>query len=455
MRMINNALSGAQAAQVALNTASQNIANAMTPGYSRQGVVLTTQAPGTGDPDSAGYGVAVGSVRRFSDDYKNLLQWQAGSSVGEQSAAQPYFSQLEQVMGSDGSSLSAGFDKFFAALNAASLDSNTMRDQVVREAGSLAQRFNNLDGVLGSQLAAIAEQRHATLTQINSAAANLATLNDKLMSARAQGINTSGLEDERDRQIDSLSSLVEVRVVAQPDGSKSVSLKNGLPLVASNSAATLDSEGQPDGSQQLKLAFGTEKYSIPGSGLGGQLGGLNQFEADNLRPIQTQVRALAGELASRVNAQLAKGYDLNGQPGKPLFQYDAGAAHGLLQTTGIAAADLGFSADPAKPGNNDNLRAILAIKQQAFPLAGVGQVTLGDAYSQMIGHLAISSQQNKSGLDTANVIRAEAEKNWQGTSGVNRDEEAVNLIEYQKMYQANMKVISVANQLFESTLAIL
>ncbi|XLM21863.1 flagellar hook-associated protein FlgK, partial [Chromobacterium piscinae] len=86
---------------------------------------------------------------------------------------------------------------------------------------------------------------------------------------------------------------------------------------------------------------------------------------------------------------------------------------------------------------------------------GIGQVTLGDAYSQMIGHLAIASQQNKSGLDTANVIRAESEKNWQGTSGVNRDEEAVSLIEFQKMYQANMKVISVANQLFESTLAIL
>jgi flagellar hook-associated protein 1 FlgK len=455
MRMIDNALTGAQAAQVALNTASQNIANQQTPGYSRQGVALATQTPGLGDPNSAGYGVSVASVRRFSDDYKNLQQWQAGSHVGALSAAQPYFSQLEKVMGSDGSSLSAGFDKFFAALNAASLDSNTMRDQVVREAGSLAQRFNNLYGVLTSQQAAIAEQRSATLTQINSATANLATLNQKLIAARAQGINTSGLEDERDRQIDALASLVEVRVVAQPDGGKSISLTNGLPLVSGDSAATLSSEAQPDGSQQLKLAFGTEKYAMPGGDLGGQLGGLNQFEVQVLRPAQEQVRALAGELASRVNGQLAKGYDMNGQSGKPLFQFDPGAAHGLLQTTGIGAADLGFSADPAKPGNNDNLQQILAIRQQRFALSGIGQVTLGDAYSQMIGHLAIASQQNKSGLDTANVIRAESEKNWQGTSGVNGDEEAVSLIEFQKMYQANMKVISVANQLFESTLAIL
>ncbi|UTH72874.1 flagellar hook-associated protein FlgK [Chromobacterium sp. IIBBL 290-4] len=455
MRMINNALTGTQAAQVALNTASQNIANLKTPGYSRQGVVFATQLPGTGDPNSAGYGVNVAEVRRFSDDYKNLLQWQAGSQLGEQSAARPYFSQLEQVMGSQGSSLSVGFDKFFAALNAASLDSNTMRDQVVREAGALAQRFNNLHGVLTSQLAAIAEQRNATLTQMNSAAANLGKLNEKLIAARAQGINTSGLEDERDRQIDQLASLVEVRVVAQPDGGKNVTLTNGLPLVAGDSVATLSSETQPDGSQQLKLAFGTEKYTMQGGQLGGQLGGLNQFETDMLRPVIDQVRTLAGELANKVNTQLAKGFDMKGQPGKPLFVFDAGAAHGLLQTTGLQAADLGFSGDKDKPGNNDNLQQLIALKQQTLPLAGIGQVTLGDAYSQMIGHLAIASQQNKSALDTSGVIRAEAEKNWQSSAGVNRDEEAVNLIEFQKMFQANMKVISVANQLFESTLAIL
>lgn len=178
-------------------------------------MVLATQAPGAGDPLSAGYGVNVSNVRRFSDDYKNLLQWQAASNVGSRAAAQPYFTQLEKVMGSKGSSLSDGFDQFFAALNAASLDSNTMRDQVIRSADALAQRFNNLDGVLTSQLAAISEQRNATLTQINSATANLAALNEKLMSAKAQGINTSGLEDERDRQVDALSSLIEVRVVAQ------------------------------------------------------------------------------------------------------------------------------------------------------------------------------------------------------------------------------------------------
>ncbi|OWY37352.1 flagellar hook-associated protein FlgK [Xenophilus sp. AP218F] len=455
MRMINNALTGANAAQVALNAASQNIANVMTPGYSRQGVVLTTRQPGGGDPLSPGYGVEVSAVRRFSDDYKNLMQWQAGSNLGALSAAQPYYAQLEQVLGTAGTSLSGGFDKFFAALNAASLDSGVMREQVLREADALAQRFNNLDGVLASQLDAIREQRNATVTQINSLTGNLAELNLKLAAGRAQGINVSGLEDERDRQIDALSALVEVKVLEVSDGSKTISLSNGLPLVAAGEAARLSNESHADGSQTLKLAFAQDKYAMPGGELGGQLGGLNQFEKDVARPMVAKVRVLAGELATRVNEQLAKGFDMNGQPGKPLFVFDPGAASGVLRTSGLKSAELGFSGDKDKPGNNDNLRTLIEVKSQTFDLAGVGQVTLGDAYSQMLGQLAVASQQNKGGLDTAKVIRAEAEKNWQGTSGVNRDEEAINLIEFQKMYQANMKVISVANQLFDSTLAIL
>ncbi len=52
-------------------------------------------------------------------------------------------------------------------------------------------------------------------------------------------------------------------------------------------------------------------------------------------------------------------------------------------------------------------------------------------------------------------MRTYAVSNWKNTSGVNSDEEAINLMQYQQMYQANMKVIAVSNQLFDSTLALL
>jgi flagellar hook-associated protein 1 FlgK len=79
-------------------------------------------------------------------------------------------------------------------------------------------------------------------------------------------------------------------------------------------------------------------------------------------------------------------------------------------------------------------------------------VLIGDADTQLVGKLAVDSQQNKAALSTSQSMRDQAQNDWQSTSGVNQDEEAVNLVEYQNMYQANMKVMSVANALFDATL---
>ncbi|HJU50188.1 MAG TPA: flagellar hook-associated protein FlgK [Pseudogulbenkiania sp.] len=456
MRMIQNALSGAIAAQAALNTVSQNLSNEMTPGYSRQGVVLSTLGPSSGDRLGAGMGVDVTAIRRFSDSYKNLQMWQAAAGQGELEVAQPYYTQLEQVMGNDGTSLSAGFDKFYSALNAVSVEptSAPLRQQVISEADALARRFNNLNGVFAAQQASVNEQRSATLSQINTLTGTIAALNTKVAAAEASGVNVSGLQDERDRQIDSLAALVDVRVNHQPDGSLSVTLRGGQPLVAGGSAATLAARSNADGSQTLTLQFAKETFTLPSDNLGGQLGGLNQYQSTVLKPMSDAISTLASELATRTNNQLASGYDLNGQSGAALFTFDPASTSGMLQVTAIQADQLGFSSDPAKPGNSDNLLALIAIKDQAVAMPSLGNVTLSDAYAQLTGHLAINSQQNQAGLDTAKVVRSEAEKSWQSTSGVNSDEEAINLVEFQKMYQANMKVIAVANQLFDSTLAI-
>jgi Flagellar hook-associated protein len=85
----------------------------------------------------------------------------------------------------------------------------------------------------------------------------------------------------------------------------------------------------------------------------------------------------------------------------------------------------------------------------------LGPVTLSDAVTQLVARLGMQSQQNQAALETAEIVRNQAEESWKSTSGVNLDEEAINLVQYQQMYQANMKVIAVANELLESTLAVL
>lgn len=458
MPVIHNALSGALAAQAALNTASQNIANVMTPGYTRQGALLSSVPPQQSGTLSAGGGVTVPALMRFSDGYKSLQMWQSASALGQRATAQPYLTQLEQVMGDEASSINSGLDAFFGALNAASVEptSSPLRQQVITTADALSQRFNSLNTVMSNQRAAVYQQRTAAVAQVNSLSGTIAALNKKIAATQATGVNPSGLIDERDQKIDALAALVGVQVIDQADGSRSVSLRSGQPLVVGGIASAMGVQTNPDGTQALKLTFAKETFALLSTDLGGQLGGMDDFEHAVLAPLMTAITDMAGSIAAQVNTQLTAGFALDGSTGAPLFVFDATSSTGMLKVSpGVVAQDLAFSADATLPGNSDNLLALIDLKRQPITVTTLGNVLMGDAYTQLTSSLAMSSQQNQASLGTAQTVRDQAESSWKSTSGVNTDEEAINLMQFQQMYQANMKVISVANALFDSTLSMM
>lgn len=457
MSIINNALSGSLAAQVALNATSQNTANIMTPGYTRQGVLLTALKPANSGL-SAGSGVEVSALTRFADSYKSQQMWRAATSLGQYTVTQPYLTQLEQVMGDSTAGLNSGLDAFFSALNAASVDptSSPLRQQVITTGEAMAQRFNSLNQVLSNQRASVQQQRTAAVGQVNTLSTDIATLNKQISAAMASGVNASGLIDERDQKVDSLASLVGVQVVDQNDGTRSVSLRSGQPLVVGGIAATLGVSTKVDGSQILSVNFAKESFKLPVSGLGGQLGGLDELERGVLVPTMQSITDMASQMSSAINTQLQAGYGMDGSPGKPLFIFDASSVTGMLRVdSSISAQALGFSFDPSLPGDSANLKQVIAIQQAPLALASLGTVSLGDAVTQLVGKLGMSSQQNQTSLKTAQTVRSQSEDSWASTSGVNQDEEAMNLVQYQQMYKSNMKVIAVANELFDATLSML
>lgn len=452
MSVINNALSGALAAQVALDVASQNIANLKTVGYTRQGALLAALGP-NGNVKSPGSGVEVSSLLRFSDGYKIQQMWRAASDLGQRTLAQPYLTQLEQVMGDDASSISSGLDSFFGALNAASVDptSTPLRQQVINAAEGMAQHFNSLNDVMSSQRLSVQQQRSATVPQINGLTRDIAQLNQKIAATLATGSNPSTLIDARDQGIDQLASLVGVQVIDQPDGSRNVSLRSGQPLVLGSSASVITVQGNPDGSQSMTLTFGNETFALDNTKLGGQLGGLGDYETGVLLPLKQAVSDIAEALSTKINDQLA----LGNPAGAPLFIFNAVSTTGMLKVNpALNAVDLAFS-DDGTPGNSSNLQNLINIRTQPITIASIGSVLIADADTQLVGKLGMDSKQNQSLLSTAETVRLQAEESWKSTSGVNSDEEAINLMEFQKMYQANMKVIAVANTLFDSTLAMM
>lgn len=328
------------------------------------------------------------------------------------------------------------------------------------EYDALGTELNNivrsLNTVLAGQRGTIYQQRITAVAQINSLTSSIASLNEKIAATQATGVNASGLIDERDQKIDDLSGFVGLQVVSQADGTRSVALRSGQPLVVGNLAATLVVQTNVSGAQSLQLNFAKESFALRGQGLGGQLGGIGDFEQNVLSPLMQSVSDMAGEIASRFNNQLAAGFAPDGTPGKPLFVFDATSSTHMLQVQpGILPQELGFSADSTQPGNSDNLLTLIGLKQQPITVSALGNVLMGDAYTQLTSVLAMRSQQNEAARGTAQTVRDQAESSWKSTSGVNTDEEAINLMQYQQMYQANMKVIAVANELFNSTLSMM
>jgi len=455
MSLLNNALSGALASQLALSASSQNIANLQTKGYTRQSALLSAAAPSPGS-NQAGNGVRVTSLLRFSDNYKTQQLWRTNSELGERSQTQPYLTQLEQVMGDDGSNLSSGVDQFFAALNAvAGVDptSTPLRQQVVSAGNLLAQRFNSLNNVFTAQLQSVRQQRSAVVDSANASIASIASLNAQIANANATGSNASNLIDARDQAIDSLASQMALEVSDQPDGTRDVSLKTGQALVLGNVAGKLTVTGSAE--QLFSLDFAGTSFQLDPAKAGGQLGGLSSYVEDTLKPMQQGVADIAQQIADKVNTQLAKGYAMDGTPGKPMFVFNGGGSADMLAVAdGFQTADLAFSGD-GTPGDTGNLQKLVAIKSQPISVGTLGTVLISDADTQLVGKLAVESQQNKGAFATAQSMRDQADADWQATSGVNQDEEAVNLVEYQNMYQANMKVMSVANALFDATLAMM
>ena len=455
MTILNNALSGALASQLALSASSQNLANLQTKGYTRQSALLSAVAPNAGS-NQAGNGVRVTTLLRFSDNYKTQQLWRSNSDLGERSQTQPYLTQLEQVMGDDESNLSSGIDKFFAAMNAvAGVDptSTPLRQQVVTSATLLTQRFNSLNNVFNAQLQSVRQQRSAIVDSANSAITTIASLNAQIANANAAGTNASSLIDTRDQAIDSLAGQMALEVSDQPDGSRNVSLKSGQSLVLGSIAGKLVVGGGAD--QTFSLEFAGTSFNLDPTKAGGQLGGISSYVQDNLLPMQKGVAEMAQQIAEKVNTQLAAGKTMSNQPGKPLFVYTPGNGSNMLQVApDFQTADLAFSSD-GNPGDTGNLKKLVEIKNLSLNVTGLGTVLIGDADTQLVGKLAVQSQQNQVALTTAQTMRNQADADWQSTSGVNQDEEAVNLVEYQNMYQANMKVMSVANALFDATLAMM
>lgn len=316
-------LSGLRSTQTSLTTTGHNISNVNTPGYSRQQTVQQTNIPQFTGGGYIGSGSQVTDVRRLASEFLTSQLRTATSQNSELQAFKSQIEQLDSLLSSTTTGISPALKSFFTSLQTASQDPASLagREAVLSQAKSLSDTFNTLYRQFDKQNEQINSQLGALTTQINSLAASVASYNDAIAKARSNGAEPNDLLDAREEAIRQISTMVGVKTLEQKDGTLSLFIGTGQPLVVGNAASTLKaSPGVNDPSRyQVELVTGGVSQIVTDQVTGGEMGGLIAYRDTALDQSYNALGQLAITISDTVNKQLGQGLDLAGRAGSPLF----------------------------------------------------------------------------------------------------------------------------------------
>lgn len=323
--ILNIGKSALAAAQVGITTTGHNIANASTPGYSRQVVVQAAAQSQNFGYGYVGQGAEIAGVTRV---YNEILAAQMVRSQATSASVDTYSKQLSAInnMLSDPSAgLNPAMSEFFGAVQdlSANPSDTPTRQTMLSYAQSLASRFQSTSDRLTQIQEGVNTQLTTSVGMVNMYARQIASLNDVIeKSVNATGTQPNDLLDQRDQLVNELSKQIKTTVIPQGQGSYNIYVGNGLPLVVGNETFKLIPAVSPTDPTRVEVAYATQgKVTVLGTNsiTGGTLGGLLQFREESLDIVQNQVGQLAAVMAETFNAQLRVGYDKNGNLGSALF----------------------------------------------------------------------------------------------------------------------------------------
>ncbi len=334
--------------QRSLATIGNNVANANTPGYSRQVAELATRSTP---------GVQVQDVKRMND---SLATSRLLDSTGELSRLERLASDsgdVDTLFSDNATNLSGVWSNFFDSLSALGTDpsSTTTRKAVLQNADALVTRFKQLDANLDSMGSDVNATLKDSVAQINDLTRQIAQLNKQVVHASSASLEVL---DKRDALIEKLVGFTGGNVVTQDDGSINVYTGGGQALVVGTTPISMTTVADPYRPERLNLALVAPGQTIPVGDdvLGGKLGGVLEFRSSVLDPATSELGRLAVGLADGLNRAQHAGVDSYGDRGADLFTLAAPSVGGNALNTGTAT----LAASVADPGQLDGYDVVLS-----------------------------------------------------------------------------------------------
>ncbi|WP_263365863.1 flagellar hook-associated protein FlgK [Edaphobacter bradus] len=441
--------------QAALNITSNNIANQNTPGYTRE---VATWHPGDTvniGGLSVGSGASVDAISQRDRVLEQRVQQQ--TQIQSQSAAlSTALRQVVDVFGLTSSStssattaLGSAIDSFFNSLSTLTThpsDSST-RQSVLSAASTLVNAFNSAANQLSSISSGLDQQAGTIVGQVNSLTSAIASLNQQI-SALSPNADAGTLEDQRQHDIAQLSQYIGLNQITTENNGITLTTSNGAVLVSGNNAYALNTT-TVSGVTHILAGAGTPQDVTSGL-TGGQLGGILEARDQQIPTFSSQLDQLAYAIGTQLNQRNQQGFDDNGNPGQALFILPA-TASGAAATIAVATTNPQAIAAAASGEGSSGSGNALAMSDLADTSIVSGQTASG-FFATFLGQLGSAAAQANTDNTTQQATLSQLTTQRDSLSGVSLDEEAANLTQYQRSYEAAAKVFTIVDTLLANAI---
>lgn len=423
---LNTALSALQYQRAAMDVAASNVSNATTPGYTRRHVngetVSSSAVPALWSKQSlAGEGVKATNIQRMVDPILDARARREHATQSYLDLRADALSRVEAGLGEPGNNgVSAALSSFRASWQDVKNkpDSEAARSQVLEKANTLiasvTAQVANVNGELEDQQSRLA----TTVVEANTVAEQLAATNKNVVSATLNGVDTTALLDQRDQLSMKLAELTGGKVTIHPNGVADVA-------VGTHALVTLDATTPIDAA------------ALP-AGLGGELGAVNDLITTTLPAYKAGLDGVVTALATQVNGLHTTGYDLDGNPGQPMFTFDPADPAGSVKLAITNPRELAVSATAG--GNLDgSIATALSEANNA-----------GEAYKTLVNTFGSQVNAAKGLAATQRLLTSQVDGARDQLSGVSLDEEMVGMLASQRAYEAASRVMTVVDSVLDT-----
>jgi flagellar hook-associated protein 1 FlgK len=443
-----SALTGLVADQGAIAATTNNVANANTPGYSRQQPDLVTGDPAVIGPLTFGTGVILQKVQSIRDPILESQIQQQTQSQGQYSALTPALQQAQVNFTAGSGDIGTAITSFFSSVNQLSTNPSdlSLRQAVLTAAGNLASSFNGAADNLSQQQASLDLNVVQQVGQINQLTQQIAQLNGQISKLENVGESAGTFVDQRTTAINQLSAIVDVSVIPTDGNTLTLTTASGYPLVSGRQSFQLQT--QPNLSGLHEVYSGTTDITAQISS--GELGGTIAARDQQIPAIQSQLDTLAAGIANSVNTVQQAGFDLNGVAGTNLFNPPPASGLNAAASLSVAITDpaLIAASSDGSPGSNGNAEALYALSNQAI----VGGQSPSNYYSTVVFNVGNAAADASAEQTASGLVLQQLNDQRASVSGVSLNEEAANLVQYQDAYSASAQVITAINSMMQTTI---